>query len=1029
VSAYAETYEDAGDAEAVVTLDAEGDIEITDGGYLIAEAGTDDYSGSAKAAIDIDARGNVLIDADDDLEDDAIYATAWSYNGDEAVADIDITAGGNLTAQNGSGVMADAYSEGNSGDSTANIDIVTGGDVTVSNNSRLEAYVWSPVDSEDPIAGNTIAGVKIDAGGEVLVKNDSEIIADAEAEETSTTAYVDIDAVGDVTVLDSDSEITANSSTNYYYAVGSSASDASVDIQSSANVLINGLVEAYATVYESDYFYPEVTTTANADVVVNALDGDVIVHSEGTYAAIAAEATGGDDNVATVKVDAVGGDVVVEDTGISPRTAEIAAYAHDATNSNTADVQVTATATTSEYEEEGLTYVDVYGGNVEVIAQNGGHAEISAVAEHAITTNTANVTIRTTSAEGTKWEPVIEDGPYDTLEPLDLAYEAVNYTEGGDVTVEVQNGGEAVIKAETRNADENDSDVLICAEGQVLVSDENSQDTTAKIESVANFGNINNAYTGISGAEGIEISANNGNASIASKAMYGLYEGFAEQNTAFTSLCTDGDVLVIGENFGTSEVLALAYRGFVNTADTGVCADGDVLVAAGLATDNGTDKIRSKAEADLYSYEVPVDDFYTYDYPEPYYEMVNTTSTAKTTVISHNGGVGVIDKKYEGVFATASIEAEAYYSGQNNAYVGVAAGADLSPGDLVEPVGNGPVELSPVEQWLENLLPGNVHVEGHGSTAEAYIRSQADDGYENIAETVVAAPGKVELYTEDGKARIMAVALNADDIDDNTATARVYAGDVFVSDGAYIMSHVDGPPLFVGGASEWSLGEPIPEWEGDGEATLIIQDYDERTDLPVAPPCPDCDIIIPPDEPPIGPPIGPPAPLGTAPIPTIEEINFGQGGCPALMAWLANEVGVQVDIQVFLAGAFISSTDCQPCESAAKLRRAATVLADEEGSYMAAMNQVFNATVPFTPEAAASITTDTGAQYALVREYIDAFVQYIAFLNDEMGSPIGDSVAYVMEKYGSGITGSGNEDMATFVASRLESGETYTPAQ
>jgi hypothetical protein len=147
------------------------------------------------------------------------------------------------------------------------------------------------------------------------------------------------------------------------------------------------------------------------------------------------------------------------------------------------------------------------------------------------------------------------------------------------------------------------------------------------------------------------------------------------------------------------------------------------------------------------------------------------------------------------------------------------------------------------------------------------------------------------------------------------------------------------------------------------------------------------------------------------------------------MAWLANEVGVQVDIQVFLAGAFVSSTDCQPCESAAKLKRAATVLADESGAYMAAMNQIFNATVPFTPEAAASIATDTGAQYALVREYIDAFVQYIAVLNDEMGSPIGDSVAYVMEKYGSGITGSGNEDMANFVASRLESGETYTPAQ
>jgi hypothetical protein len=65
-----------------------------------------------------------------------------------------------------------------------------------------------------------------------------------------------------------------------------------------------------------------------------------------------------------------------------------------------------------------------------------------------------------------------------------------------------------------------------------------------------------------------------------------------------------------------------------------------------------------------------------------------------------------------------------------------------------------------------------------------------------------------------------------------------------------------------------------------------------------------------------------------------------------------------------------------------------------------------------------------GSQYATVIEYIDAFVNYIAVLNSDLGSPVGDSLAYTMQKYGSGITGSDNANMAAFVASRLETGET-----
>jgi hypothetical protein len=37
-----------------------------------------------------------------------------------------------------------------------------------------------------------------------------------------------------------------------------------------------------------------------------------------------------------------------------------------------------------------------------------------------------------------------------------------------------------------------------------------------------------------------------------------------------------------------------------------------------------------------------------------------------------------------------------------------------------------------------------------------------------------------------------------------------------------------------------------------------------------------------------------------------------------------------------------------------------------------------------------------------------------------MGSPVGDSLAYVMEKHGAGITANDNANIAAFVATRLE---------
>ncbi|MGD8785922.1 MAG: hypothetical protein PVJ60_00735, partial [Phycisphaerales bacterium] len=178
-----------------------------------------------------------------------------------------------------------------------------------------------------------------------------------------------------------------------------------------------------------------------------------------------------------------------------------------------------------------------------------------------------------------------------------------------------------------------------------------------------------------------------------------------------------------------------------------------------------------------------------------------------------------------------------------------------------------------------------------------------------------------------------------------------------------------------------------------------------------------------------------------APVPELaplatERVTLGLEGCPVLVAAVAAELGVPGDtIEISLANSSILNTDIQPCESCARLINAAAILRDENGARLAALAQVFNelapADAPFTPEMAASIATafdgraGDGTQYATAIEYIDAFVQYIAVLNNEMGSPVGDSVAFAIGKYGTGITDSENSNIADFIAARMETGETF----
>jgi hypothetical protein len=96
---------------------------------------------------------------------------------------------------------------------------------------------------------------------------------------------------------------------------------------------------------------------------------------------------------------------------------------------------------------------------------------------------------------------------------------------------------------------------------------------------------------------------------------------------------------------------------------------------------------------------------------------------------------------------------------------------------------------------------------------------------------------------------------------------------------------------------------------------------------------------------------------------------------------------------------------------------------------MAALTQAFNnlapANTPMTPEMEASIAmafdnAPEGSQNALAKEYVDAFVQYASVLDNQLGSPTGNSMAFVMGKYGAGVTESANDNVATYVVSRLQ---------
>ena len=134
--------------------------------------------------------------------------------------------------------------------------------------------------------------------------------------------------------------------------------------------------------------------------------------------------------------------------------------------------------------------------------------------------------------------------------------------------------------------------------------------------------------------------------------------------------------------------------------------------------------------------------------------------------------------------------------------------------------------------------------------------------------------------------------------------------------------------------------------------------------------------------------------------------------------------------QAYLAGAFLQATDLKPYQAVARLRDLVEILHDVDGSRVAALVQVINEfsqpDAPPSPEQFASIAqafethVNDGTHYATAKEWLNTLTEYVTILNTEIGWQPEESIAFVMGKYGTAITESGDIGVMAFVQMQLE---------
>jgi len=189
------------------------------------------------------------------------------------------------------------------------------------------------------------------------------------------------------------------------------------------------------------------------------------------------------------------------------------------------------------------------------------------------------------------------------------------------------------------------------------------------------------------------------------------------------------------------------------------------------------------------------------------------------------------------------------------------------------------------------------------------------------------------------------------------------------------------------------------------------------------------------------PPVIPAAPLPLLEIPELK-------GCPAVMEAAALELAVNSDeLQLLIANSMATNPNLQPCDACENLLEAAAALKGINEQTLAAMNGIFNTLAPidapFTPEVSASIQTAFAnfrekdaqlaamtdeeyqeyQQYAVTEEVIEAFVSYVAVLDNDLKLPVGDAMTLVMDKYFESIDTSGNPNIGAYIIEQIQASE------
>ena len=168
--------------------------------------------------------------------------------------------------------------------------------------------------------------------------------------------------------------------------------------------------------------------------------------------------------------------------------------------------------------------------------------------------------------------------------------------------------------------------------------------------------------------------------------------------------------------------------------------------------------------------------------------------------------------------------------------------------------------------------------------------------------------------------------------------------------------------------------------------------------------------------------------IPAAPVP--ERLAFEISGYPALTNWVAKELGIDKGrIQIGIANTLASAGDIQPYRAFARLKAAATVLQDVDGTRLAALAQVISqfasSTAPPTEEQMASIADaiandiEGNSQYAAAGEYLDALAKYVGILTSEMGFSMDESIQFATNNYVEKLVEGENLGVAAYVAARL----------